>query len=171
MLNVISKPVLVAVGAVVCAGGLFYLADKNGYNRAIAKVNAETAKVIEKAKAQQAESQQAITQVVDQYYMAIEGRQALQDRLTQYKAQLRGQTDAPACENSDNGTVLPAIYRMYNAAADHPDLPEAVGARLPDAAGDGLDAIQFAVESRHAEAIKVNALQKLMRESGCFIIN
>ena len=157
----------VVIGAIV---GFGYMADKNGYNRAIAKVNAQTAIVIEQAKKEQAETQAALTDVVDKYYQAVSGQMAESKRLERIKQQIRGQPHAACKENSTDGTMLPSIYRMFNAAADHRDLPAAIGSRFPDDARDGLDAIQYAITDRHRLGVKVTALQKIIKKSGCFVI-
>lgn len=165
----IPKRALVVGGIIIIAGACVFLADRNGYHRAVAKYNAEAAQAADEAKRKQAEQQKALTAVTDEYYKAIEGQRDITRRLDAYKKKLRGQPDDQACNKRIHGSVLPAVYRMFNEAADHPDLPTTIGTRQPDAAGDGLEAIQACFEERHRYAIQVNTLQGIIRQSDCFI--
>jgi len=165
----IPQRLLVAGGIAAACAALLFLADRNGYSRAVAKYSAEAAQAAEDAKQDQAAQQAKIIAVNDALQKALERNRATAQRLERTKEKLREQDHAHTSDRTIHGTVLPAVYRMFNAAADHPDLPAADGSRIPDAAGDGLDAIQACFQERHRYGLQLNALQQIIRTSDCFI--
>lgn len=179
--NIRGKFLLVA-GLVLAIAASLWLADRNGFNRAMAKVEANNTKATAAAKEQQAIEQAGINDLAGLYHGAMQTLHDTQQELHDYKAELRSEqqkrrtthdsTDCncearpPPAEPVD---VLPAVYRMFNRAIQHPDLPENQRRQPPDAAGDGLDAVQYCGQESARLAIKVNTLQGIIRSSSCFV--
>jgi hypothetical protein len=152
---------------VACAG--LYGAFAYGKSVERAENNARVAAAVEAAKKKQAKDQKSVNDLADQYYQAVEKNVEIASNLNKLKAELRKTRNAPPPEcNPFLPPVVPAIYRMFNQATSHPDLPQAVGTRVPDEAGDGLDAVQYCGTEAARLAIKVNALQGVIRQSECF---
>jgi hypothetical protein len=129
----------------------------------------QVAAVAEHAKDQQASLQAELTRAVDKYYLSKETSQAHSAALQSTINKLRGERHGKCDENGTTRTVLPAIYRVFNQAADHPDLSAAIGSRIPDAEADGLDAVQYSVTEYNRIALQANALIEIIESSPCFI--
>lgn len=165
----IPKSIMVGAGVIVLIGMAVFMADKNGYNRAIKAVNAEAAVAAKDAKDKQAADQKAINDLAGQFYESTEQLHKKTTELNSLKNRLRRSYAEPKpdcfCRPGD---VMPAVYRMFNEAADNPDLPQLVGTVKPDDAGDGLEAIQRAVTEYNKVAIQLNTLQDVVKSSECF---
>jgi len=166
----VPKRLVVAGGIAVLVIACLWLADRNGYNRASTKFNAAAAQAAEAAKQKQAAEQKVINDLAGQFYKAAENLQIKSSELNRLKSQLRSERYVepdPECRCLP-GRVLPAVYRMHNAAADNRDLPQAVGTIEPDEAGDGIEVVQYSVTEYNRIAVQLNTLQAVIRESACF---
>lgn len=162
--------VYVAFGAFALAASAAYGLVQYGRALERADNNALVAAAVEEALQEQTALQAQMTAVVDHYYETIQVSREYSNRLQSTINELRGQRDASGCETGVHATALPAVYRVFNEAADHPALPDAVGTRVPDAAGDGFDAIQACFEERHHYALRVVVLQDVIKQAPCIKI-
>jgi hypothetical protein len=129
--------------------------------------NAAVALAAETSKIKQAQEQRAINDLASQYYNAVENAGKINTEITQLKNKLRGQHNA-TCDKAIISTDLPMHYQLFNSAASHTDLSTAGRTQEPDAARDGLDAIQYAASEANRAKTKVNALISIIKSSSCF---
>lgn len=156
MINAIPKHILVAGGIIVLFCLALYLADKNGYSRAVADYSVEAALLAEEAGKRQAIEQRSVNDLADQYYQAMQREGEKANEINDLKKQLRATRDRFSA------------YRLFNEAANSPDLPENRRTQKPDEEEDGLDAIQYPVTEYNATAAQVNALIEIIESSECF---
>ena len=164
MINVIPKRIMVAGGVVLLLVLALYLADKNGYTRAVADYSVEAAELAEESRKKQAIEQIAVNDLADQFYKAQENEREKSIEVDALKRALR-ERDSRA-SNSD--AFNSPIYRMHNVSADNPDLHKAVGTKEPDAEGDGIEVVQYSVAEYNRVAVKVNTLIDIISQSECF---
>jgi hypothetical protein len=163
VINAIPKPVLVAAGVIVLAVGILWMAYQKGYDSAVADYSVEAAKAADRAKEKQAEKQAEVNDYADKYYQALQRERERDNEINDTKRRFRALATA-----NDSCVADLAHYRLFNEAADNPDLPENRRTRLIDEEADGLDAIQYSVDEYNAVAGQVNALIDIIEVSECF---
>jgi len=155
-MNAIPKHVMVAAGVILCAVLVLWVVYQKGYDSAVAEYSVEAAKAAEVARKKQALDQAKINDLADKYYSAKQKEAERSNEIDDLKKSLRAANDEYAA------------YRLFNEAANNPDLSEAVGSRRPDEERDGIDAVQYSVREYNRVAIKVNTLTDIIKSSECY---
>ena len=87
-------------------------------------------------------TQGAVVAANSRYNQAVTNERNREAELDETKRQLRLARRPDNCDGGHRNEPDYRIYRMYNAAADSPDLPAGDYLKRPDPEADGLDAIQ-----------------------------
>ena len=109
----------------------------------------------------------------NRYNQALRNEQNREAELDETKQQLRLARRNDPCGGSNRDEPDYHIYRMYNAAADSPDLPAGDYLKRPDPEADGLDAIQNSVGEIIAARLRTRALIAIIEagvSNGCYTV-
>ena len=165
--------ILGIVGVVALLGAVFGAGHYTGTMNERLENEKAFAKMMQIVQEQQAALQAEINTVTDNYHQALKAGEIQNAQVEDYKTMLRreiAEAKAQQCEGQDSSDIvhtgpvkLAAHYRLFNEAADHPELSGAVGSRIPDEAGDGLDAIQACLRERHELALQLNHLINVIK--------
>lgn len=143
-----------------------YMADMNGFNRAVAEYSVEAAIAADKAKTKQAIEQGVVNDLADQYQQVVDRENKRLSEISSLRRRIRATSRCSNGDSSDN--YVSGLIELHNTASNSPDLPKAAHPREVNEETDAATIISDSAADYINVAVQTRKLIEIIESSECF---